>query len=416
MRVAVIGGGVAGLTAAYYLARAHEVDLFDRNDWAGGHARTIGHTQSGHHLDLDIGFMVYNEASYPGFVALLRELGVETQPSDMSFSVSCAACSVEYSSRGLGGWLAQPSSALRPQMLRLGLDIRRFYSDAVASMHDQSLADATITDYLRLRRYSDTFRRHFIVPLMAAVWSTPPALIDTFPAQYFLRFIHNHGLVGTNEFRWRTVTGGSAAYVNKLLLASRIHCVLDMPVRSLSRCAGGVGLRLASGETRSYDKAVVACHADEALPLLEDADDSERDALGAFMYKANDVVLHTDASLLPAKPRARASWNYVTLDCRQGDTPLAMTYHLNRLQAIEAKEEFCVTLNPGDRVDQASIIHRARLSHPCYSFDALRAQAALSRISGRRHTLYAGAYLGYGFHEDGYQAGRRAAAMLGALE
>jgi predicted NAD/FAD-binding protein len=416
MRVAVIGGGVAGLTAAYYLSRVHEVDLFERNDWAGGHARTVRYEKSGRRFDLDIGFMVYNEASYPGFVSLLRELGVETQASDMSFSVSCAACKVEYSSRGLRGWLARPSSALRPQMLRLGLDIRRFYGDALVSMSDPALTEATITEYLTRRRYSDAFRRHFIVPLMAAVWSTPPGLIDSFPAQYFLRFIHNHGLVGGNAFRWRTVTGGSAEYVRKLLLASSFHCALQTPVRSVRRCAGGVEVRLDNDDTRTYDRAVIASHADEALAILEDASDEEQGALGAFEYQPNEVVLHTDAALLPGRASAWASWNYLTADCRQEDAPLAMTYHLNRLQAIESKEQFCVTLNPGSHVRHDSVIHRAEFSHPRYSFEALRAQETLSRINGQRHTVYAGAYMGYGFHEDGYESGRRAAALLGAIE
>lgn len=414
MRIAVVGAGISGLTAAYYLSRVHEVDLFDKDRHAGGHARTICVDRGAGEVGLDIGFMVYNEASYVGFSDLLRELGVRTQPSDMSFGVSCAGCKVEYSSRGTAGMLAGRDSLFRPAMLRLGLDIIRFYSDAPRSTNDAALATATIDEYLRRKRFGDGFRRHFIVPLLAAVWSTPPAMVGGFPAQYFLRFIRNHGLVGGRAFAWRTVSGGSARYVERLLGASRFHTLLGVAVTGISRCATGVAVRMASGESREFDKVVLACHSDQALSLLEDAGEAETAALRRITYQPNRVVLHTDDSFLPSTPAARASWNYVTRDCRDGAAPLSLTYHLNRLHSIAGREDYCVTVNPGREIPPSRVIHESEMAHPRYTFETLAGQTALGQLQGQRHTYYAGAYLGYGFHEDGFASGREAARALGA--
>jgi predicted NAD/FAD-binding protein len=430
LQIAVIGSGISGLTAAHYLSRAHSVDLFDGNEYAGGHTRSICFEDEGEARMLDIGFMVYNEASYPGFTSFLKELGVPTQASDMSFSVSCASCKVEYSSRGIPGWLASRSSAeqstvlrlafdilrsnaVRPSMLRLGFDILRFCRDAPLSMSDPALAADTVEDYLRRRRYSDGFRRHFIVPLLAAVWSTPPALARDFPAQYFLRFIHNHGLVGKGTFRWRTVRGGSARYVEKLLPRSHVELRLGTPIRAIRRCACGVELKLGNAETRTYDKVVLACHADEALGLLKDASAEEAKALGCFPYARNRIVLHSDERFLPQNHSSWASWNYLTHDCRDSEAPLSLTYHLNRLQAIDSTTQFCVSVNPNMEVDKTRVIHETEFSHPNYTFRTLEGQRLLSRLNGERHTFFAGAYMGYGFHEDGYASGRAVAAMIG---
>jgi predicted NAD/FAD-binding protein len=412
MRVAVVGAGISGLTAAYYLSRAHEVDLYERNDYAGGHTRTVCFDDGKNVLGLDMGFMVYNEASYPGFSALLRELGIETQPSDMSFGVSCAACKVEYSSRGVPGMLAHRSSAVRPSMLRLGFDIVRFYRDAVRCLSNRAFEDVTVTRYLSEKRYSDGFRRHFIYPLLAAVWSTPPSMVDVFPLQYFLRFIHNHGLIGPGAFRWRTVKGGSARYVDRMLSTSRVTTRISAPARSVRRGPYTVSVTTEDCRTAAYDKVVLACHADEALDLLSDAGHKEIEALSAFTYTKNSVVLHSDKAMLPTSRAARASWNYVTPDCRAPSAPLTLTYHLNRLQALDTDQHFCVSLNAKD-IEPQSVIHQSEFSHPRYTFRTLEGQRLIGEIQGERHTFFAGAYLGYGFHEDGYVAGRDVAAMLG---
>ena len=413
MKVAVIGGGVSGLVSAYLLSKAHDVVLFERNDYFGGHSHTVCHETAAGEVQLDTGFIVYNEPAYPRFSCLLSELGVASQASDMSFSVSCHACKLAYSSRGLAGILARPNAMLRPRNLRLGLDILRFYRDAPASMGSDAIAGLTLAQYLAQRGYSGEFRRHFIVPLAAAVWSMPPSEVDGFPAAYMLRFLYNHGLVGGDKarWRWRTVTGGSCSYVEAIIgrLGERAYLC---PVESVTRTAEGIEVQTADGARSEYDAAIMACHADEARVILRDADSEEEAALGMFAYTQNRVVLHTDASLLPEPSAARASWNYVTRDCRS-DKGLALTYHLNRLQAIDSTTQYCVSMNPTTPIAEDAVIREMAYRHPKYGFDTLEGQQRIEALQGTGRVYYAGAHLGYGFHEDGVQSAYRVAAMLG---
>jgi predicted NAD/FAD-binding protein len=407
----VVGAGVSGLVTAYLLARKHEVVLYERNDYFGGHSHTVSLETDAGKVHLDTGFIVYNEPAYPRLSQLLSELGVETQPSDMSFSVSCHACDLAYSSRGLAGMLASPRGMIKPRNLRLGLDILRFYRDGPRSLDRPETAGLSLSEYLDRHHYSGEFRRHFIVPLAAAVWSMPPREVDGFPAQYMLRFLCNHGLLGVDKtrWRWRTVTGGSRAYVAALvreLDKAKVCC----PVTSVTRRPDGVDVEV-GGTTSAFDTVVMACHADEALSALRDADAEERAALEGFAYTRNRAVLHKDASLLPAARGARASWNYVTRDCHRGEA-LALTYHLNRLQAIAGPVEYCVSVNPSAQIDETKIIEEMTYTHPRYSFGTLEAQARVHGIQGRRHIYFAGAYLGYGFHEDGVESAYRVASML----
>jgi predicted NAD/FAD-binding protein len=410
VKIAVVGAGVSGLVSAYLLSRQHEVHLFERNDYFGGHANT--HDVEG--VGVDTGFIVYNEPAYPRFSRLLDELGVPTQPSDMSFSVTCHACKIAYSSRGLAGFLARPWTMLRPGRARFGLDIRRFYKDAPASMDSPELDGLTLSQYLASRGYGDEFRRHFIVPLAAAVWSTAPGEIEAFPASYMLRFLYNHGLVGGRDgrWRWRSVTGGSRSYVSAI--TSRLECArAGMPVRGIERTEGGVRLRFGDDDYVDFDRAVIATHADEALALLGDASDDELDALRCFAYTKNSATLHTDASLLPRQKAVRASWNYVTADCRAPGAELGLTYHLNRLQSLDGPKKYCVTVNPGAGIDPASVITEIGYTHPQYTFRTLEGQRRVAAVQGRRGVYFAGAHLGYGFHEDGVESAYRVAAMLG---
>lgn len=413
MRVAIIGAGVAGLTAAYLLHRAHQIELFERDDRPGGHANTIAvDGPDGRELGLDTGFIVYNEPTYPGFTKLLRELHVTTRPGDMSLSVSCHACAMEYSSRGIGGMLADRRNLLRPARWTLGADILRFYRDARRAAREDA-SDETLGQFLRAHRYGGEFVRHFIVPLAAAVWSTPAGEAVSFPASYFLRFLANHGIIGLQPaFQWRTVNGGSRTYVRAMTDTFACRLRLDTPVRAVQRDADGVRLRLGDGTHRRYDAVVFACHADEALRLLGDAGCDERDALAGFRYTTNHAALHTDAAMLPRRPAARASWNYRTADCRQGGRALGMTYHLNRLQALDTPVDYCVSLNASG-IRPHAIIREMSYDHPAYTFQTLAAQQAVARLQGQRGTYFAGAHLGYGFHEDGLQSGARVAAMLG---
>lgn len=409
----MVGAGVSGLTAAYMLDRAHEVTLFEQAATAGGHALTLDHRENGRILSLDTGFLVYNETTYPGFTAMLRELDVPTQPSEMSFSVRCDRCDLEYSTRGLGGLFAQPRNALRREPWRFLLELLRFYRDASRTMRSGDAYRITLGDFIQEHRYSDWLVRHHIVPLSSAVWSMPPGDIAGFPAGYFFRFLRNHGMlsVGTRH-PWRTVSGGSRRYVDRLL--SRLGgCVrLGTPVRAVRRDPDGVEVVDAGGDRHRFEKVVLACHANQSLALLADPSPDETAALSRFAYSENRIVVHRDPSVLPRAPRARASWNYATADCRSLSSPLTMTYSLNRLQSLDSKLEYCVSVNADDRISAGSVIERLTFEHPSYTFATLEGQQRLRAINGTRNTYYAGAHLGYGFHEDGWASGAAVARML----
>jgi len=415
MRIAVVGGGVSGLVSAYLLSKAHDVSLFERNRYIGGHSNTVAvHGPSGD-VHLDTGFLVYNEPAYPRFSGLLSELGVPTQPSDMSFSVSCQSCNLQYSSRGLRGFLANPPGMLRPERARLAAGIIRFYRDAPRSMNSGEVSNLTVGEYLRLRRFSAEFKNHFLVPLAAAVWSAPPHQIESFPAAYMLRFLYNHGLIGGGEgrWRWRTVAGGSRVYV-KAITGRLPDTRAATPVLAIERHVDGIGIVLDGGRRERFDSVVIACHADEALALLTDASPQERAALGLFAYTRNRVILHTDATLLPPRQAARASWNYQTRDCHEPQGNVALTYHLNRLQSVWDGCDYCVSVNPELPIAADSIISEFSYDHPQYTFQTLEGQRKVQELNGSRRTFFAGAHLGSGFHEDGVASAYNVAALVGA--
>lgn len=393
MRIAIVGSGISGLGAAHALSRVHDVEVFERDSRAGGHANTVTHDG----LALDTGFLVHNVRNYPLLTRLFRELGVATHESDMSFSVSCSGCGLEYSGRRP---FAQPSNAARPPFLSLLWEVGRWLRTARPEDDTQSLAE-----YLDVHGYSQRFRRHFLVPLTSALWSTAPGRALEFPAAYAIRFFDNHGMLGFGRFRWRTVTGGSRRYVDAIAARLGDRLRLGQGVRSVRRSNDFVELRVADAVER-FDRVVVATHANQALGLLEDPTPEERRVLGAFAYTTNEAVLHTDASFLPRTRAARASWNY-----RLGDDGRAtVTYHLNRLQALDAQRDYCLTLN--EQVPEEHVLQRFIYEHPLYTVGTLRAQAELRRLAGGR-THYAGAHFGNGFHEDGLASGIAVARALG---
>lgn len=393
MRIAIVGSGISGLGAAHALSRIHDVEVFERDSRAGGHANTVTHDG----LALDTGFLVHNVRNYPLLTRLFRELGVATHESDMSFSVSCSGCGLEYSGRRP---FAQPSNAARPPFLSLLWEVGRWLRTARPEDDTQSLAE-----YLDVHGYSQRFRRHFLVPLTSALWSTAPGRALEFPAAYAIRFFDNHGMLGFGRFRWRTVTGGSRRYVDAIAARLGDRLRLGQGVRSVRRSNDFVELRVADAVER-FDRVVVATHANQALGLLEDPTPEERRVLGAFAYTTNEAVLHTDASFLPRTRAARASWNY-----RLGDDGRAtVTYHLNRLQALDAQRDYCLTLN--EQVPEEHVLQRFIYEHPLYTVGTLRAQAELRRLAGGR-THYAGAHFGNGFHEDGLASGIAVARALG---
>ena len=398
MRIAVIGTGIAGLGAAYALSRAHDVELFERDGRPGGHTNTIVHDG----LALDTGFIVHNESNYPELIRLFGELGVRTQPSEMSFSVSCERHGLEYAGR----------RPLGHAPLGLVREIVRFLRRARGTL--AGAREQTLGGYVAEHGYSPQFRDHFLVPLTAAIWSSGTGAALDFPAGYALDFFDNHGMLGFRRKRWRTVTGGSRAYVEALLDRSQATLHLGLPVRAVTRDDAGVELSTADGGTRRFDGAVLAVHGDQALPLLADPSDDERRILGAFRSTASETVLHTDERLLPRRG-ARASWNYRLADCGSTNGHPTITYYLNRLQRLDTDRHYCVTLNRSAEIAEESVIRRIAYEHPLYTFESLRAQAELPGLNGPRKTAFAGAWQGFGFHEDGLASGLRAAAAFGVV-
>ncbi|HEY4190328.1 MAG TPA: FAD-dependent oxidoreductase [Candidatus Limnocylindrales bacterium] len=417
MDVAIVGSGISGLAAAWALRDEHRVTVFERDDEPGGHVKTVTADAPDGSVEVDTGFIVYNERTYPGFVRLLAELGVETQPSDMSFGCRCDACGIAYSSRGMRGFFPDTRTAASLGQWRMLADVRRFYGDARSVLDGPELRHVTLGEWLDERGYGRPFRDHFIVPITSAVWSTAADRISDFPVDYLLRFLDNHGLIGVGQApRWRVVRGGSAAYVRALVAALPMGTMrTGAGVTEVVRDPFGVTVVTPRGRER-FDAVVMATHADEALRLISDADVIERRVLGGFEYSTNAVVLHTDERLLPANPRARASWNVAVGDCHRPGSALVMTYHMNRLQSLPGGVEYCVTLNPGDAVRPERVVSERSFSHPVYTLRTLEAQAGVRGLQGRNRTWFAGAHLGYGFHEDGCRSGFEAAAMMRASD
>jgi predicted NAD/FAD-binding protein len=412
-RVAVVGGGVAGLTAAYILQREYDVALYETDDRLGGHAHThdVVTPDSGA-VPIDTGFIVHNTRTYPHLMRLFAELGVTTQPTEMSMSIRCDGCGLEYAgAKGLGGLFAQPRSLARPAYLRMLLEVKRFHRHArrVLAARDDTV---TLAGFLSDGGYSAYFVQHFMVPLVSCVWSTAPDEALDYPARYLFAFLDNHGMLSvTGSPPWRTVVGGSRSYVEKV--AKDVTSVrLATPVRSIRRSAEGVEIVDGDGVVDRFDKVVIATHADTALSLLADPTAGEREVLGAFRYSRNDTVLHNNVSLLPVTDRARAAWNYRMPQCAASASDVVVSYDMNRLQQLPTATPYIVSLNAGDAVADDSVVERMTYEHPIYDLAAVAAQRRLPELADGR-TAFAGAYHGWGFHEDGCRSGVEAARSLG---
>ncbi len=416
LRIAVIGSGVSGLSAAWLLSERHDVTLYESAGRLGGHANTALVPQaSGQDLPVDTGFIVYNEATYPNFTALMAHLEVETRATEMSFAVSLDEGRLEYAGTSLSGLFAQRRNLLSPRFWSMLADLRRFYANASRDAASLSQNGMSLGDYLDAGGYGEAFRDDHLLPMAAAIWSAPCSEILSYPATAFIRFHHNHGLLKlTGRPVWRTVAGGSRSYVAKLAAAFGGRVAAGCAVRRIHRSPGAVLVEDGSGAAQSFDHVVIATHADQALAMLADPSERESTLLGAFRYSRNRAILHTDDALMPKRKSAWASWNH--LGARNApDAPCAVTYWMNLLQGLVSDKPLFVTLNPPREPRQETVLREEMYDHPIFDGPALAAQAQLWSLQGQRGTWYCGAHFGSGFHEDGLQSGLAVAEDLGGV-
>jgi predicted NAD/FAD-binding protein len=411
MKIAVIGGGISGMLAAYLLCEEHQVTVYEANDYIGGHTNTIEATVSGRRYALDTGFIVFNQETYPNFIKLMRRLNVPYQPSDMSFSVSCDETGLEYRATSLDTLFAQRRNLLNGRFLRMILEILRFRRES-GELLAGSDPGPTLGDYLRQRGYSRYFIEKFIIPMGAAVWSAVPDRFQEFPASAFVRFFTNHGMLRIrNQPQWYVIKGGSQRYVEALTRPYRDRIRLRTPVAAVHRHPDRVVVTARDGAAEAFDQVVIAAHSDQALTMLADPSAAEREILAAIPYQENRTVLHTDDGQLPKTLKARASWNYrVPVG---GGHPAVVTYSLNRLQSIDAPHEFCVTLNSPDTMAANATIYETVYHHPVYDSGAFAAQQRWAEVNGVNRTWFCGAYWGYGFHEDGVKSALAVCGQFG---
>jgi len=408
MKIAIVGSGISGNVVAHRLHREHDLTIYEAGSHIGGHTHTHSVEQAGRRYEVDTGFIVFNDRTYPNFIALLDELGVASQESSMSFSVRNEASGLEYNGTTLNSLFAQRRNLLRPSFLGTVCDILRFNREAPALLAEPG-GELPLGELLVRGRYSRAFIDHYIIPMGAAIWSTDPASMFRFPARFFVRFLHNHGMLTVNDRPvWRTIRGGSARYVEKLTAPFRDRIRLDTPVEWIRRMPGSVIVKARGSEAQRYDAMFLACHSDQALRLLVDPSGIEREVLGAIPYQTNEAVQHTDTRLLPKRRLAWAGWNYHVLPPGRG--PIALTYNMNILQRLDAPTPFLVTLNRSDAIDPERIIKRMTYEHPLFTPASVAAQARQRELNGRGASYYCGAWWGNGFHEDGVVSAQRALA------
>ena len=413
-RIALIGGGVAGLTAAWLLQHKCEVHLFDPNDYAGGHTRTIMAPEANASpTPVDIGFIVMNHSNYPLLTRLFKQLGIELDDSDMSFSYHDKTTGYAYNGTNLRGLFAGPGTLRDPKHWKMIRDILRFNRCAAEMAETGEPGDMTLGEFIDHGQYSQAFEERYLLPMSAAIWSAPLKDMRNFPALSIVHFFKNHGLLSVNDRpQWRYVVGGSQTYVQRMLENFDGELHLNCGAKRLHRDERSVRVDVGDGKVHTFDYAIVATHADEALALLADPSPDEAALLGAWTYQPNSVVLHTDASVMPRTKRAWASWNAVSYG-EDIDQPVALSYHMNRLQKLSSSRDYFVSLNLEERIDPEHVIHRERFNHPVYNFASVATQKRLPSLNGVNRTLFCGSYFGYGFHEDAVRSAVDAAAHFG---
>jgi predicted NAD/FAD-binding protein len=411
VNLAVIGAGISGLVAAHLLSKEHAVSVFEAEARIGGHTRTVDVESHGLQHAIDTGFIVFNEETYPNFLALMGRLGVASQPSTMSFGVKCERTGIEYCPSSIDRLFAQRRNLLRPSFLRMVRDILRFRRDApgILSRQDEG---PTLGAFLAEGGYSREFTERFLVPMGASIWSADPERFLEFPVRAFIRFFENHRFLSLQDQPlWRVIRGGSRSYIEPLTRPFRNRMRLNTPVESVRRTGDCVEVTPLGGAVERFDQVVLASHSDQALRMLADPSEAEREILSAIPYQENRVVLHIDASLLPARRKAWAAWNYLVP--RERKNAPAVTYNMNILQGLKAPVEFLVTLNCTERIDPGTVLREMTYHHPVYTLAGFAAQARNGEISGVRRTWYCGAYWGWGFHEDGVNSALAVCRRLG---
>lgn len=412
MKIAIIGSGISGMTAAHFLKANHDITLFEAGDRIGGHTATKIINYEGREYAIDTGFIVYNDWTYPNFIKLLDKIGVANQPTAMGFSVSHKARNYEYAGENLNTLFCQRKNLVNVRHWQMIFDILRFNKESVRDFEKGAINQTqTLGEYLKVQRYSDAFVHYYLLPMGAAIWSSSVSEMYDFPLYFFVRFCRNHGLLSVNDRpQWRVIEGGSQAYIKPLLGECYDKVELNSKIQSITRQDHKVSITV-DGQMREFDHVILACHSDQALALLGDASTKEQEVLGAIGYRNNDVVLHTDSRLLPNSRRAVSSWNYLLDD--NYSAPPVLTYHMNTLQSLAAPVDFCVTLNATDRIDPNKILGRYQYSHPVFTKEAMAAQARWLEINGPSNTWFAGAYWFNGFHEDGVKSALRVVEALG---
>jgi predicted NAD/FAD-binding protein len=404
-KIAVIGAGISGITAAYLLQKKHRVTLFEKNEYFGGHTNTVT-IQSGPDAGtpVDTGFIVLNYRTYPNFIQFLEQLSVETERTDMSFSYYDPGTGLSYATRNLNTLFAQRANFFKPWYWQFLFEIKRFLLRTREDYYGDRLEGLTLGEYLHKLNYSDHLIYKFIVPWSAAIWSAADFKMLEFPMKTFAQFYENHGLLSVDEaVPWYFVKGGSQTYVNAFLKTFQGKTYKEKPVKGVKRNPE-VTVTFQGGIQETFDKVVIATHADEALRLLEDPSEDEKRLLGGWRYSQNKVFLHTDTSWMPTNRRSWASWNYIKIYENKKDSPITLTYHMNRLQNLNTQKDYLVTLNPSRTIKEAFVIKKIHYTHPLYSFSAFESQKELANLNGANNTFFCGSYFGYGFHEDGVKS------------
>ncbi|MEM9331185.1 MAG: FAD-dependent oxidoreductase [Pseudomonadota bacterium] len=413
MKIAVIGSGIAGSSAAWALGKTNQVTLYEKRDRLGGHSATVDVVSKGQSIPVDTGFIVYNELNYPLLTKLFDYLQVETQRSKMTFSVSLEDGKLEWCGSKLRGVFAQPSNLLSPGFLRMLRDIFRFNKRARMDLQSGALCGLTLNDYLHKAGFSKRLKNDYLVPMTSAIWSTPSTKMLEFPAESLIRFMKNHALIQKDRPRWRTVTGGSREYVKALSADTEANVKTGCGVTSVKRTALGVEVLDANGNRDTYDQVIMACHSDQAIGMLDNASEQEREILGSIRYIDNDVWLHQDPALMPKRRNAWASWNYLGSKSVEDQRDVSVTYWMNQLQSIDNDHPLFVTLNPLKEPQSELVHNRFQYSHPLFDSAAIKAQERLHEIQGKDGIWFCGAWCGYGFHEDGLRSGLDVAKALG---